>query len=139
MKADAEEKNNLIADHPDVASKLRSELEEWSDTLIPPGLDAMKSEGMSRTAKDYYDWYLDGKRDIPAPTAQPNPTEKPQQRKGPAAAQLFQARDKDKDGKVTWEEYLAGRTGDTVPALKRHFTRRDTNQNGVWERSEIDE
>jgi uncharacterized sulfatase len=133
MQTDAEEKTNLMAEHPEIAKDLKAELNEWSATLIPPGLDAMKSEGMSRQAASYYDWYLDGKRDIPVPKVQTAP------RKGPTAQQLFQMRDKDKDGQVTWEEYLAGRNDDTVPALKKHFARRDANHNGVWEKSEIAE
>ena len=51
---------------------------------------------------------------------------------------VFTQRDKDKDGRVTLEEFLAGRTGDTVPTLTRHFKELDRDGDGVWSKSELE-
>lgn len=51
---------------------------------------------------------------------------------------LFERRDRDNDGRVTWEEYRARRTGPTVPNLRARFDKRDEDGDGVWERSEIE-
>lgn len=50
---------------------------------------------------------------------------------------LFDKRDKDKDNRVTLEEFLAGRTGDTVPTLTRRFKELDRNGDGAWTKDEI--
>lgn len=64
LEADAGEKNNLLAQHPDVAQRLRSRLEAWAAQLQPPGINA---QSLAQTWADYYDFYLDGK---PAPPKQ---------------------------------------------------------------------
>ena len=61
LDADLEEENNVAAQHPEVAARLREELAEWAATLDPPGLAAGP---MSAPATSYFDYYLDGK---PAP------------------------------------------------------------------------
>jgi len=140
MENDAEETKNLLAAHPEIAKDLHAELERWAGTLSPPGVWALKSEGMSRAAAAYYHWYLDGKRDPvdpEAPTQDRKGKKKAPARPAPSDKQLFEQRDADKDGVVTWEEFLAGRTGDKVPALEKNFKRRDTNGNGIWEQSEL--
>ncbi|MGB7327344.1 MAG: aryl-sulfate sulfohydrolase, partial [Rubripirellula sp.] len=58
LDADIEEKHSLLSQHPEVASRLRSKLAEWSTQLDPPGLD---SAALSKAASDYFDFYLDGK------------------------------------------------------------------------------
>jgi len=65
MQNDMEETQNLINSHPEIAETLRADLEKWAGTLSPPGIWAMKSEGMSRMGNQYFDWYLDGKRGVP--------------------------------------------------------------------------
>ncbi len=131
--ADYEEKTNLLKQHPEIVTSLHAELKTWADTLSPAGIWALKSEGMSKAAAKYYDWYIDGKKEAP-PTpkkATPKTKEKPA-----AVALLFKNRDKNNDAKVTPEEFLAGRTKN-VAQLKKNFKKRDTNGNGIWEKSEL--
>ena len=137
LKADVGETNNLIAEHPEKADALKGELAAWAAGLIPPGLDAMDTPGMNKAGSQFFDWYLDGKRDIPIPTVKAKPVPKAGTAPAPSQQQLFQQRDKDRDGKVTWEEFLAGRGPDKVPALKKVFAAKDRNHNGIWEKSEI--
>lgn len=49
---------------------------------------------------------------------------------------LLKYRDANKDGLVSFEEFLAGRTEKTK-TLRANFDKRDTNGNGHWEKSEI--
>jgi uncharacterized sulfatase len=150
MEKDAEETEDLLREHPEKAAQLKRELESWTETLSPPGLWALKSEGMSRAAAAYFDWYIegkrddrkrddgrrdDGRRDDGKRDAKP-PTPKPARPAGPSDAVIFQQRDKDKNNKVTWKEFLAGRT-EKVDILRGHFDRRDTDKDGVWSRDEI--
>jgi uncharacterized sulfatase len=67
MKEDFEETKNLLATKPEIAAELHAELEKWTATLMPPGICALKSEGMSRNAANYYDWYIEGKRNMELP------------------------------------------------------------------------
>lgn len=130
MEEDAEETRDLLEEHPEKAARLKSELESWTQTLSPPGIWALKSEGMSRAAEAYFDWYIEGKRDAKPPT--PEPVRPP----APSDAVIFQQRDKDRNDEVTWKEFLAGRT-EKVDVLRGNFDRRDTNGDGVWSRDEI--
>lgn len=61
LDADPSEKHSLLAQQPELAKKLRSQLEAWSQELQPPGLT---TKNMAKTWEEYYDFYLDGK---PAP------------------------------------------------------------------------
>ncbi len=137
---DAEETTNLFDKHPAIASELKRDLETWAATLSPPGIWALKSEAMSKSGNQYFDWYLDGKRKEATAkrdlSSVLNPVVPPSNQR--ADASIFKQRDKDADGKVTWEEFLAGRSGDKLEALKKVFSRRDKNSNGVWEKSELD-
>ena len=65
LEADREEKHNLLAEHPDIAQRLRTKLGNWAQELTPPGLETKQ---MSTTWEQYYDFYLDGKP-APAPGA----------------------------------------------------------------------
>ena len=58
LDADIEEKDSLLKQHPEIASRLRSKLADWGTELKPPGLDAAN---LSTAAKKYFDFYLDGK------------------------------------------------------------------------------
>jgi arylsulfatase A-like enzyme/type 1 glutamine amidotransferase len=55
-----------------------------------------------------------------------------------SSAELFARRDRDRNGEVTWEEYLVGRSGPALPNLKKRFEERDKDGNGIWEESEIE-
>ncbi|MCX6855642.1 MAG: sulfatase-like hydrolase/transferase, partial [Verrucomicrobia bacterium] len=50
LSTDREEKNNLAAKHPEVATRLRAKLKSWADTLNPPG---MALGPMASTWNDY--------------------------------------------------------------------------------------
>lgn len=63
LSDDLEEKQNLAAKHPEIASRLRTKLSDWSQSLSPPGL---ATSAMAKTWNDYYDYYLDGKPASPA-------------------------------------------------------------------------
>lgn len=136
LGSDREEKNNLFEEHRDVARRLRREWDAWSRTLQPPGLDTK----ISRAAEEYFDWYLDGKRQ----TATPNVDRKitatdtvTSAGRGLSLEELFERRDKNRDGVVSWEEFLNGRTGATVSILKRRFKGLDRDGDGTWEKSEL--
>jgi uncharacterized sulfatase len=58
LESDIEEKNSLLKQHPEIASRLRSKLADWATELKPPGLDAAN---LSTAAQKYFDFYLDGK------------------------------------------------------------------------------
>lgn len=58
LAADREEKHNLATQHPEIATRLRSKLKTWADTLNPPG---MALGPMASTWNDYFDHYLEGK------------------------------------------------------------------------------
>lgn len=61
LDADREEKHNRLAEHPEVAVRLRAKLQQWATQLDPPGLE---TQPMASTWEQYFDYYLDGK---PAP------------------------------------------------------------------------
>ncbi len=61
VEADREEKNNLLAQQPEIAQRLRRRLETWSTDLHPAGIH---TGPMSQVWEIYFDFYLDGK---PAP------------------------------------------------------------------------
>lgn len=63
---DAEEKHDVLAEHPEVARRLRTRLEAWSKQLHPPGL---ATRPMATTWEQYFDFYLDGKPAPPRNTA----------------------------------------------------------------------
>ena len=71
LEADLEEKHNLAAKHPEIATRLRTRLSTWANELDPPGL---ASGEMSKAATGYFDFYLDGK---PASQSRVKPTETP--------------------------------------------------------------
>ncbi len=150
---DPSEHQNLLSQQPEKAQSLRSQLEQWSQTLIPAGFGEPK---ISAAASNYFDYYLDGKK---GPTTSTKDADNRKDRtKGSGKAEatdkietaavnsdeqransltLFDKRDKDKDNRVTLEEFLAGRTGDTVPALTRRFKESDRNGDGTWTKDEI--
>lgn len=71
LEADLEEKHNLAAKHPEIATRLRTRLSTWANELDPPGL---ASGEMSKAATGYFDFYLDGK---PASQSRVKSTETP--------------------------------------------------------------
>ncbi|EMI18485.1 N-acetyl-galactosamine-6-sulfate sulfatase (GALNS) [Rhodopirellula maiorica SM1] len=71
VENDFEETDNLLESSPELAASLRSDLEAWAATQSPPGIWALKSAAMSNQAAKYFDWYLDGKRDVAAPPINP--------------------------------------------------------------------
>ena len=135
---DPEEHHDLLTQHPELVQSLRPQLEQWSQTLIPAGFGDPK---ISAAASNYFDYYLEGKR---GPAVSPKERQKG---KVKAAAdrgeerekvvKLFEQREKDNDGRVTLEEFLAGRIGDTVPTLTRRFNEFDRNGDGTWTKNEI--
>lgn len=62
LGTDREEKRNLAAQHPDIATRLRTKLKTWADGLNPPG---MALGPMAPVWNDYFDHYLEGKTIIP--------------------------------------------------------------------------
>ncbi len=133
MDNDFEETNDLLASQPEIAESLHAELKSWTETLMPPGIWAIKSGAMSGAAEKYFDWYIDGKRDAAKSAAAKKSgiEAKPARRN-----KLIKLRDQDHDGKLTWEEFLAGRDDKTV-ALNKNFTRLDKNGDGILEESEV--
>ena len=83
LEADLEEKHNLAAKHPEIATRLRTRLSTWANELDPPGL---ASGEMSKAATGYFDFYLDGK---PASQSRVKPTETPRPTTGAKLAWLL--------------------------------------------------
>lgn len=133
MEKDFEETNDLSSESPEMAASLHAELKSWAQTQSPPGIWAMKSAGMSRNAAKYFDWYIEGKRDSVPPRAKKKASRKA---KPASKAQTVMGRDTNNDGKVTWEEFSAGRE-DKAAALKKNFQKRDKDKNGTLEESEV--
>ncbi|WP_395716273.1 sulfatase [Prosthecobacter sp.] len=69
LATDREEKHNLAAKHPEIATRLRAKLKTWADGLTPPG---MALGPMAATWNDYFDFYLEGKP-VPKPAAKAEP------------------------------------------------------------------
>lgn len=70
LATDREEKHNLAAKHPEIATRLRTKLKTWADGLTPPG---MALGPMAATWNDYFDFYLEGKPAAkPAAKAEPD-------------------------------------------------------------------
>jgi uncharacterized sulfatase len=67
LATDLEEKHDLAAQHPGIASRLRIKLKAWCDNLNPPGL---ATGPMAQTWNDYFDYYLEGK-EVAQPGAKP--------------------------------------------------------------------
>ncbi len=55
LATDPEEKHNLFGEKTGVAQELRAQLEQWGQTLSPPGVPPVD---MTRRAKGLYDFYL---------------------------------------------------------------------------------
>ena len=68
LEKDFEETNNLLTRSPELAASLHADLKAWAATQSPPGIWAMQSAAMSSQAAKYFDWYVDGKRDVAPPT-----------------------------------------------------------------------
>ena len=58
LDEDPGEKHNLIAQQPELATRLIKQLETWAADMQPPGLN---TQAMSTTWESYFDHYLDGK------------------------------------------------------------------------------
>ncbi|MEM9367269.1 MAG: sulfatase-like hydrolase/transferase [Planctomycetota bacterium] len=137
LESDAEETTNVLDQHPMVAKQLYGDLNTWSQELSPPGLDSSKSEAMSRQGNVYFDWYLDGIRTTASQPASKPKTRQTKNQPKHDPSDIFSKRDDNGDERVTWEEFLNERTGDTVPTIRRNFERYDLDGNGTWERAEV--
>lgn len=135
LEVDKEESKNLLAANPDIVKDMKAELTTWVSELSPPGFGDQGNAGMSKQADIYFDWYLDGIRDAkpPKPRAEPKPKKKAPARRD---ATIFKQRDKNQDGEVTLDEFIAGRT-EKVDEITSQFHRRDIDKNGVWQKSEV--
>jgi uncharacterized sulfatase len=58
LDADLQEQANLIKKHPEIANRLRSQLNDWANELTPPGF---KSGALGGAWSGYFDFYLDDK------------------------------------------------------------------------------
>lgn len=81
MQNDFQETKNLMSESPQIAASLYEDLKAWAGTQSPPGLWALRSEGMSRQAGKYFDWYIEGKRDTETPAAPQKRQNRRKQRK----------------------------------------------------------
>jgi uncharacterized sulfatase len=68
LEEDMGETKNLLAEYPEVASRLKSQLEKWAADMQPPGLT---TKGMSSVWENYFDHYLDGNTTTPPPAEPP--------------------------------------------------------------------
>jgi len=65
LATDPYEKNNLVSQSSDMAKTLRTQLEQWTQTLIPAGFGELKAGSIAHSS---YGYYVDGK---PAPATSP--------------------------------------------------------------------
>jgi len=134
---DIGEKKNVIAKHPEIAARLSARLDKWSRELDPPGLD----HPLGKAGNKYFDHYLDGKKashpKFPL-EAVDSKKDMPSRGKRPGAANMLKKRDKDKDGRLTLDEYIGNPTNRNVPALKRQFENRDKDGDGFLSRTELE-
>ena len=75
LDTDVSETTNLLAKYPEKGAALRTALEAWSQTLYKPGIP----DKLPVAGSKYFDWYLDGIRNIPVPSISTD--EAPQKRK----------------------------------------------------------
>ena len=133
MNEDVEETRNLMREHPEVADRMYQELTDWTKQLSPQGIWAVKSEGMSRQAAAFYDWYLDKKRDRGTEnSSQGNRSKNEQSNNVTDVELLFAKRDVNHDDVVTLDEFIAGRTGAVVRTLTRRFKQLNSDGDGRW-------
>ena len=126
VTTDHHEAKNLIEQYPERADSLKSELAEWSNELYDPGFD----HPVSYQGDPYFDFYLDGKpRGKPAPPTA-NATSEPATTSVPRSQRIFIARDVNKDGVMTLEEYIGNPNDRNIPALQRNFKGFDKNGDG---------
>ena len=128
---DIGEKTNLLDKHPEIAKRLAQRLDDWSQTLTPPGLPKAPTAAESA----FFDFYLDG---IPANHPKYPEDGKSKPKKRPTTESIIKQRDKNGDGQLTYEEYIAGRTGPTLPALNRQWKSFDKDKNGQLTFEEFD-
>ena len=60
LDKDISESKNLLPENKKLAAALRADWDKWSQTLKPPGV----TDGSRAAGQNYFDWYLDGKRDV---------------------------------------------------------------------------
>ena len=60
LDQDISELKNLLPENKKRAAAMRADWDSWSQTLKPPGV----TDGSRAAGQNYFDWYLDGKRDI---------------------------------------------------------------------------
>ena len=142
LATDPEEQHNLLPQQSELGRDLRAQLEQWGQSLIPPGLGPAQMTG---PAQRYYDFYLDGKT-APAPAGDaPKAAPKAAARKGASSQRpvaspqsFFESRDKDKDGALTLEEYIITPEGRNVPVLTKRFQALDRDGDGRLTLSELE-
>jgi len=143
LDQDISESKNLLSKNKKRAAALRADWDKWSQTLTPPGV----TDGSRAAGQKYFDWYLDGKRDIgqrePAKNAVGKETFNDTQRKTPPKknlqdpTRLFKQRDRNEDGFVTLEEYIGDPKKRNVPALSKRFKKLDSNGDGKLQLDEL--
>ncbi|MCA9192292.1 MAG: sulfatase-like hydrolase/transferase [Planctomycetales bacterium] len=77
LARDPSEQRNELSAEPEIASRLRSELSTWSQSLQPPGL---ATERMSTTWEQYFDHYLEHRPMPPEETSATLSRDRPQAR-----------------------------------------------------------
>jgi arylsulfatase A-like enzyme len=160
LREDPAERSDISGAHPEIYQSLRERLLELTKERRQPEIHTHITEIINQPLLVYGEeenahppaWLSDYlkalppmKKDIEKPAADKRdaPTEKTKKQRpaksGISSAELFEKRDQDHNGEVTLEEYLNGRTGPTVPNLKKRFEERDKDGDGVWGKSEIRE
>ena len=136
VTTDQHEAKNLIEQYPERADALKLELAEWSNELYDAGFD----HPVGYQGDPYFDFYLDGKPRTSA-TASPttNATSNSASTSVPRSQRIFTARDVNKDGVMTLEEYIGNPKGRNVPALQRNFKGFDKNGDGQVTLAEMED
>jgi uncharacterized sulfatase len=129
LEDDISESTNLFSQNPEIAKQLHTELEGWSQNLLPPGIN----QPLPKPGKGYFDWYLDGKRQGPTEGESKAAAE----RKSAAQKKLFDQCDANNDGTVTLEEYTATRPEERVGKVRRDFNNLKSKGSRVWNKDDL--
>jgi arylsulfatase A-like enzyme len=111
LKKDIGEKNELSKKHPKKVTELSGELDHF----------------LAETGAVY---------PKPNPNYDPDKASTPKPKKTYSVVQ-FKKLDKNKDGSLTIKEYIGNPKGRNVPALKKQFSRRDGNADGMLTLAEL--
>ncbi len=120
--ADRDQKNNLSAQEPERMKTMLRAVEQWIETLPKTIPSRLTVDGQERSATA-------AAGSVSAVKAQKSPSA-PAQDQSAARADLFKKLDADRDGFMSFAEYLGNRKDDAAASLRQKYDSFDTNKDG---------